>query len=51
MQAVRDYLDRLLSPTRVPGMKVLIFDKVTIGMISAAESTRGLLQVRRPYPL
>eukprot|EP01052_Picozoa_sp_SAG31_P017009 SAG31_NODE_1147_length_9665_cov_10.571399_7_plen_244_part_00 len=41
MQAVRDYLDRLLAR---PGMKVLICDKATLGTISAAESPSGLLQ-------
>jgi vacuolar protein sorting-associated protein 45 len=43
-QAVRDYLAELLAPSRVPGMKVLIYDRFTVGVVSAVESMRGLLQ-------
>jgi hypothetical protein len=43
-QAVRDYLAELLAPSRVPGMKFLIYDRFTVGVVSAVESMRGLLQ-------
>jgi vacuolar protein sorting-associated protein 45 len=40
--AVRDYLNRML--TDIPGMKVLILDAQTVGIISVAMSQSELLQ-------
>eukprot|EP01050_Picozoa_sp_SAG11_P022875 SAG11_NODE_4435_length_1895_cov_4.584633_2_plen_195_part_00 len=44
VQATRDYLDHLLSPSRVAGMKLLVLDSFTVGMVNAVEGRRVLLE-------